>query len=97
MATISKRLLLKKDLLETLRFAFYADTDAFKTAFAGKGVLVEDEADLKALADLSSNGKDVNGSLSNNGKIIKFSVLDTLYNVDIRHDKLDKSGIKLVD
>lgn len=59
---ISRELFLKKDVLSMLKVGWAINKEALKKVFKDNGIEIEDEADLKELADLHNTGKDKNGS-----------------------------------
>lgn len=101
---ISKRLLREKDLFEQLRFGYYADPERFVQAFNAIGIAIDETSkdtinkDLRFLADMNAKGNDRKGTLklANQTPII-FNVREVMGNIDTRHDKLDNSGIKLIN
>lgn len=93
---ISKSRLLQRDTLETLRFAFAADPAAFRKAFSVAGIDVDEDEDLKILANLSSSGKDKAGIIVGDRKIL-FDTMGILNSYDISPVELNRSGIKFID
>lgn len=93
---ISKSKLKAGDILSQLRFAFAADQESFKKAFSKAGIGVEDDDDLKTLAQLSMEGKDQAG-VRVGEKTVLFNTIQILnsYNINLR--KLNESGIKFID
>lgn len=81
------------DLLEQLRFQWFADRKAFINAFAKIGVKVDKESDLAKLVDLNKSGGDLSGVLKNpkDGSKIIFSVVQISNDIDIRHHVLDRN------
>lgn len=95
---ISKSKLKNRDILEVIRFAYFADEVSFKKAFAEKGIGIDDETDLLLLADYAKSGKDKSGELKKeDGTPIVFNAMDIIHSYDIDLNKLDNSGIKFIE
>jgi len=99
MATInlSATKLKAKDPAELVRFTYYADPERFVKAFENAGVGGINESTLPNLINLIISGNDKKGVMKRpSGAPVVFDGMNILYNVTIRHDMLDKSGIKIV-
>ncbi len=93
--SISK--LKSNDLLEHLRFLWFADRKALQNAFAKRGVLIDSEKDLISLRDFNKKGDDVRGSFKNRkGEKVVFNVRDVVDNeIQVRHHVLDSNQYKM--
>jgi hypothetical protein len=98
---ISASKLKANDPAEVVRFSYYADPERFVQAFNNVGVSMS-EQDLPALINYIITGKDKKGVLKapanskNPGAPIAFDGMNVIHNIVIRHDMLDKSGIKII-
>ena len=81
---ISVKGLASANLYDLLKFAFHVSKSEVQNSFARAGILVENEADLKALADLHDRGADKAGEFKNlKGEPIYFDVEDILVHTEI--------------
>jgi hypothetical protein len=60
---LSRDLFLKNDILTLLKFGWTVNRQALIDVFAKNGIDIEEEKDLKDLADLHNTGKDKNGTV----------------------------------
>jgi hypothetical protein len=59
------------------------------------GIEVKSLDDVHTLVKLHKSGADKKGSLKNRaGKEVKFDVMEIFSKIDVRHNQLDKSGIR---
>jgi hypothetical protein len=95
---ISKSKLRAGDLLETMRFSFCADREAFIDAFKKIGLPVSSEADLKTLEEWHKKGWDKNGMVKNlSGNKVTFDIHNFVnYGIKLRHQKVLNCKIKFV-
>lgn len=94
---ISKSKIKNGDVLESLRFLFYADKERFKEVFDAEefDFDVEPEEELKSLAVIEKSGDDLKGVVNLGGEPARFSVRELMNQVRVRHNVLDtqrKSG-----
>lgn len=89
---ISKGKLKQGSVIDILRFAYCADTENFHNHFKSIGIDINDDEDLKALAKLHSQGKDLDGTMGT-----KFDLMKFIGGMKIRHNKLNNCAIRLID
>jgi hypothetical protein len=96
---ISKSKLKSGDLLETMRFSYCADREAFVQAFADIGLPVKSESDLILLTKWHTNGWDKAGKIKNSkGDNITIDIRHFVnYNIKLRHNKVLQCKIKFVN
>ncbi len=97
--SISKSKLRSGDLLETMRFSFCADKEAFINAFDKLGLPIKSEDDLISLVKWHENGWDRDGKIKNkNGDLVKLDINHFIrYNIKLRHNKVLNCRIKFVN
>lgn len=81
------------DFFEVLKFAFLADTENFKKSFEKFGFTVNNENDLKTLAELSKSGADKSGKIIIDGRKIVFDIKDIVNKIDMRYAEVDKANM----
>lgn len=98
MEEISKSKLKAGDLLETMRFSYCADREAFVEAFKKIGLPINSEADLKTLVEWHKKGWDKNGTIKNaEGNNLKLDISNFVnYGIKLRHNKVLNCKIKFV-
>jgi len=96
---VSKIKLKQHDLLETMRFSYCADKEAFVNAFGKLGLPIKSEDDLLTLVKWHDNGWDKNGKVINkNGDVVNFDIKHFVrYGIKLRHNKVLNCKIKFVD
>lgn len=86
------------DILETIKFVYYSDKQAFVDKFAKLGILIEGDKDLEKLAQLANRGGDVRGEIRDlKGKPIMFEVRTFVRSIIPNPETLKQSEIKLIN
>lgn len=94
---ISKQKLRSGDTLETLRFLRLADSERFDEVFNFWDFSGDPEKELQKLSDMAAKGEDTGGVLKDeNKRPFKFSVIDLIPKVRVRHRVVNQSPIRLV-
>lgn len=96
---VSKSKLKAGDLLETMRFSYCADKEAFIEAFAKLGLPIKSEEDLLSLEKWHNLGWDKQGKVKNkNGEVVNFDIKHFVnYGIKLRHNKVLNCKIKFID
>lgn len=94
---ISAKLILEKDILENLRYAYAINPIGLQNKFAKLGIIINTEEDLIPIANLHATGASKTGFSGSNSQVYAFDAEEILRSVKLNQRAYLKAGIKYID